>query len=116
MGFSETLEMARGESPTMTVTAKDQNGTVFPLTGFTATLYVREDGGDATDYVFSVAGVIALPLTGVITFTIPKATTAAWKTNQCKVYIFDVRIVDATRDFSIARGTLEVLATAKKKT
>lgn len=117
MGFTETLEMARGETPTMTVSVTN-GGVVFSLVGYSATLYVREDPGDAVNYLFSVAGVIATPASGVIAFTIPKTSTASLTKAQCKPYYFDVRIDDGLggHEFSVARGTLDVLATAKKKT
>ena len=120
MGFQETLEMARGETPAMSITVyqDDDETIVFPLTGYSATLYIREDASDSSSYLFSIIGTIALPLTGVIVFQFLKTHTASLVESMCKDYYFDARIDDGVggHEYSIARGTLTVLATAKKKT
>lgn len=71
-----TWELVRGDDSTRVFKYQDTTGSGINLTGYTVALEVTRAG-----VLSSIAGTLTDATNGVITVTIPNATTATWSSN-----------------------------------
>ncbi len=71
-----TWTLVRGDDSTRVFTYEEPDGTPINITGYTVTLEVTRAGAQ-TD----IAGVLTDPTNGVMTVTIPDATTDTWSSD-----------------------------------
>ena len=107
--FGPTIEdicVSRGDSPVIPVTVEDDAGAAINITGGTFLLTVDPSSKptDASNLVFSVAGVILIAVDGTLTFS-PTTTD----TDQVPgTYFYDVQMILAGSTRTILKGKFEI--------
>ena len=90
------MKIVKGQTERHEFTITNDEG-VFDLTGSTARLVIADRAGTVFYEVSKTS--FTAPTTGVVTFTIPKATTAAFTTGRAKMQI-DILNTSAEIDYS----------------
>lgn len=106
------LVVYQGQDTSVVVTVTGSNGTAVNVTGYTATLTVKDrllPATGAPKYSKTYTGTLTTPASGVITFTIPGSDLKAMNLQS---YFWDVFITSGTgsRDEVVPTGLVTVNA------
>lgn len=103
----QTLTIFRRDYKTFTVTVRDGSGAIVNLTGYDArfTAKLKATDTDAQAKIGPIAGTIAAPATGVISFALISTDTNI----PAGTYFFDVQISKTTDVKTVAYGKLIIV-------
>jgi hypothetical protein len=101
--FSATLvdiQVTEKTSPVIPVTVTDSNGAAIDITGGTFLMRVNTEPDGSGTELFTVAGVLSVPLSGIVTFqpSVPNLTQTV------RTYYYEVNMVLAPEDRDILYG------------
>lgn len=110
---TKTIVFARGDTQNITITLTDaETGAAFDLTGYSATLTVNseQNPSDVTNELFSVAGSIATPTNGEITFK-PSSTD----TDQTPAdHYYDLQLDGNGNRITVLKGIFKIVQDINK--
>ena len=107
--MANEITIYKRDTPTFTVTVKDDDGVVFDLTNYTARFTAKKVSTDTDDNaeIGPVTGTISTPSTGIITFTLSRTDTDV----DVRSYDYDVQIDNSvtSKTFTVVSSKIIVL-------
>jgi len=109
---SNSLEVYRGDSATVSITITDSDGDAFNLTSYTLRLTVKVNARDTNDnaIIGPISGSITDAASGTATFPLTTSNTDV----ESGSYTYDVEIVSGASTYTVVKSSFKIIEDVTK--